>query len=44
MMLYLLQVALDLVNPYAVVEGLMNLLRPGSILAAYLPKLAPGNS
>lgn len=42
-MLSLLQVALDLVNPYSVVDSLVNVLRPGSILAAYLPKLAPGN-
>ena len=39
----LLQVVLDLVNPYAVVDRLVNVLRSGSIVAAYLPKLAPGN-
>lgn len=39
----LLQVVLDLVNPWSVIDGLVNVLRPGAILAAYLPKLAPGN-
>ena len=40
---HILQVVLDLVRPQAVMDRLVNVLRPGSIMAAYLPKLAPGN-
>jgi tRNA A58 N-methylase Trm61 len=39
-----LQVALDLVSPSSVVDKLVGVLGAGSMLAAYLPKLAPGNN
>ena len=41
--LIFLQVALDLVSPTSVVDKLVNVLGAGSMLAAYLPKLAPSN-
>ena len=40
---FFLQVALDLVNPSSVLEKLVNVVRVGSVLAAYLPKLALSN-